>query len=50
MHPGHAYYKRFIDDGFFIWEQDEASLIAFLQLLNSILPNIRLTWGSTVRY
>ena len=37
-------YKRFIDDGFFIWEQDEASLIAFLQLLNSILPNIRLTW------
>jgi hypothetical protein len=22
------FYKRFIDDGFFIWEQDEASLIA----------------------
>lgn len=37
-------YKRFIDDGFFVWEHDEAGLIAFLQLLNSILPNIRLTW------
>lgn len=37
-------YKRFIDDGFFVWEEDEASLVAFLQLLNSTLPNINLTW------
>lgn len=37
-------YKRFIDDGFFVWEQDETSLLAFLQLLNSTLPNIKLTW------
>jgi hypothetical protein len=37
-------YKRFIDDGFFIWEHGEATLLAFLQLLNSILPNIHLTW------
>jgi hypothetical protein len=37
-------YKRFIDDGFFVWEGDEASLLAFLQLLNSTLPNINLTW------
>jgi hypothetical protein len=37
-------YKRFIDDGFFVWERDEASLLAFLQVLNSTLPNIRLTW------
>jgi hypothetical protein len=37
-------YKRFIDDGFFVWERDEASLQAFLQLLNSTLPNMRLTW------
>lgn len=39
-----AIYKRFIDDGFFVWEGDEASLLAFLQLLNSTLPNINLTW------
>ncbi len=37
-------YKRFIDDGFFVWDKDEASLLAFLQQLNSTLPNIRLTW------
>lgn len=37
-------YKRFIDDGFFVWEQDEPSLQAFLQQLNSTLPNIKLTW------
>lgn len=39
-----AIYKRFIDDGFFVWEQDYASLLLFLQALNSTLPNIRLTW------
>lgn len=39
-----AIYKRFIDDGFFVWEQDEPSLQAFLQQLNSTLPNIKLTW------
>jgi len=38
-------YKRFIDDGFFIWEQDEASLLAFLHMLNNLLPNIRLTYN-----
>jgi hypothetical protein len=37
-------YKRFIDDGFFIWERDLASLHEFLQLLNTLLPNIKLTW------
>jgi hypothetical protein len=37
-------YKRFIDDGFFVWEQDYARLLLFLQALNSTLPNIRLTW------
>jgi hypothetical protein len=39
-----AIYKRFIDDGFFVWEQDEASLHAFLQLLNTLLPNIKIIW------
>jgi hypothetical protein len=29
---------------FLIWEQDESSLIAFLQMLNTLLPNIRLTY------
>jgi hypothetical protein len=39
---------RFIDDGFFILEQDEASLTAFLQMLNTLLPNIRLTYHSVI--
>ena len=37
-------YKRFIDDGFFVWEHDEASLLVFLNQLNTHLGNIRLTW------
>jgi hypothetical protein len=36
----------FIDDGFFSWEHDESLLIAFLQMLNPLLPNIRLTYIS----
>ena len=39
-----AIYKRFIDDGFFVWEQDLATLHAFLQLMNTLVPNIKLTW------
>lgn len=39
-----AIYKRFIDDGFFVWERDHASLMAFLQLLNSADPHLRITW------
>jgi hypothetical protein len=31
---------------FSFWEQDEASLIALLQMLNTLLPNIRLTYIS----
>jgi hypothetical protein len=37
-------YKCCIDDGFFVWDRDEGSLLAFLQVLNSSLPNVRLTW------
>ena len=37
-------YKRFIDDGFFVWERDMDSLHAFLHQLNSLLPNIKITW------
>jgi hypothetical protein len=39
-----AIYKRFIDDGFFVWEQDEASLHAFLHLLNTLVPSLKLSW------
>lgn len=39
-----AIYKRFIDDGFFIWEQDEASLLQFLRLLNTLAPSLKLSW------
>lgn len=38
-------YKRFIDDGFFVWERDLTSLHAFLHALDSKLPNINLTWN-----
>jgi len=37
-------YVRFIDDGFLVWEQDRASLDAFLAALNSAQPRIKLTW------
>jgi len=37
-------YRRFIDDGFFVWEQDRASLDAFLAALNAALPTINITW------
>lgn len=39
-----AIYKRFIDDGFFIWERDIVSLQHFLHMLNTHLPNIKITW------
>jgi hypothetical protein len=37
-------YKRFIDDGFLVWEQDRASLDAFLLAIGSALPTINITW------
>jgi peptide-methionine (R)-S-oxide reductase len=39
-----AIYKCFIDDGFFVWEKDLASLHEFLHMLNTLLPNLKLTW------
>jgi len=41
------YYFRLIDDGFFIWENDQASLGVFMQLLSTLLPNIRLKFQSS---
>ena len=43
-----ALYKRFIDDGFFVWELDRPSLDAFLAALNTALPGIKLTWKVAV--
>ena len=40
-------FRRFIDDGFFVWERDAASLDAFLAALNTALPGIRLTWHTS---
>jgi hypothetical protein len=37
-------YRRFIDDGFLVWEQDRPSLLAFLAALNAAMPGIQLTW------
>ena len=37
------FYRRFIDDGFFIWTGSRAELDAFLHLLNSQHPSIRIT-------
>lgn len=39
-----AIYRRFIDDGFLVWEQDRPSLMAFLAALNTAMPGIQLTW------
>ena len=36
------YYFRLIDDGMFIWEGDQDGLQQFMQLLSSLLPNIKL--------
>jgi hypothetical protein len=36
-------FRRFIDDGFVIFEGSETELLAFTELLNGLLPNIRIT-------
>ena len=35
-------YFRLIDDGFFMWQQSSSSLAAFVSLLESVIPGIRL--------
>lgn len=40
-----AFYRRFIDDGFFVFEGTEAELQAFLHRLNTAHPNIKLTYA-----
>jgi hypothetical protein len=36
-------FKRYIDDGFVIFEGSEQKLLAFISLLNTLLPNIKIT-------
>jgi hypothetical protein len=38
-------FKCFIDDGFVIFEGSEQKLLAFIGLLNSLLPNIKITYS-----
>lgn len=37
-------FKRFIDDGFVVFQGTEQELLVFLQQLNTLLPNIRITF------
>ena len=39
-----ALFKRFIDDGFVVFEGTEQELLAFAELLNSVLENINITF------
>ena len=40
-----CFYKRFIDDGFVIFEGSEHDVLAFCNLLNSTLQNIKITFA-----
>lgn len=42
--PKPILYKRFLDDIFFIWNNDEASLKEFISEINSLHPSIKLTY------
>ena len=38
-----SFYKRYIDDGFVLFEGSEQELLCFINALNSELPNIKIT-------
>jgi hypothetical protein len=40
-----AFYKRFIDDGFVVFEGSELEVQAFCEQLNTTLPNIKITFA-----
>ena len=42
---GLLFYRRFIDDIFFIWSGDLPGLHAFLNRFNNLAPSIKLTWN-----
>lgn len=47
-HPGKPFpsvFRRFIDDGFVIFEGSEQELLAFVDVLNSTLDNIKITYS-----
>jgi hypothetical protein len=37
-------YRRFLDDGFVVFEGSKQEMLAFLDMLNTALPNIKLTY------
>ena len=39
------FYKRFIDDIFFVWSGNLSELNSFLDKLNNLAPTIKLTWN-----
>ena len=43
------FYRRFIDDIFFIWSGDLPELHSFLNRLNNLAPTIKLTWNISQR-
>ena len=42
-----AYYSRFLDDAFFVWEHSEKHLHEFLNLVNSHDPSIKITTNTS---
>ena len=38
-----SFYRRFLDDGFVVFEGSKQELLAFLDMLNTALPNIKIT-------
>ncbi len=41
------FYRRFIDDIFFIWSGNAIKLNSFLHRLNNLAPSIKLTWTTS---
>lgn len=39
-----AFYKRFLDDGFVIFEGSKQEMLSFLDMLDTTLPNIKITY------
>ena len=42
--PAPLFYRRYIDDVFFIWTHGEPSLVTFLEAYNNMHPSIKFTW------
>lgn len=42
-------FRRFIDNGFVIFEGSEQEMLEFAQMLNRLLPNIKITYNYSLR-